>query len=66
MVIVDDVNVRGGVDPVPLTAYLWPRSALTAYATCGIPDIGIDPCTDAFYVKAFMLLVSAGTNGVAR
>jgi len=66
LVIVDDVNVQGGIDPIPLTAYLWPRSALVTYAKCGIPDTGIDACTDAFYVKAFMVLVAAGNGGVAR
>jgi hypothetical protein len=66
LVIVDDVNVVGGVDPVPMTAYLWPRAALTDYARCGIPDTGIDRCTDAFYVKAFMVLVTAGTSGIVR
>ena len=66
LVIVDDVNVKGGIDPIPLTAYLWPRSALTTYLQCGIPNTGIDACTDAFYTKAFMVLVSAGNGTSAR
>jgi hypothetical protein len=60
LVIVDDVKVKGGMDPIPLTAYLWPRSALTEYAECGIPSTGLDACTNAFYEKAFMVLVQVG------
>ena len=49
LVIVDDVKVEGGPDPVPLTAYRWPRAAVEAYAECGIPPDGIDDCTSQFY-----------------
>lgn len=63
LVIVDDVNVVGGPDPVPLTAYLWPRSVVVSYLQCGIPDTGIDSCTDAFYQQARMVLVGAQAIG---
>src|SRR5207247_8664510 len=45
LVILDDVNVVGGPDPIPLTAYLWARSDVVTYARCGIPNTGIDGCT---------------------
>jgi hypothetical protein len=66
LVIVDDLNVKGGIDPVPMTAYLWPRSVVATYSRCGIPSTTIDTCTDAFYEKAFMLLVSAGTGDASH
>jgi hypothetical protein len=50
LIILDDVIVKNGKDPVPLTAYRWPRSAVEAYAACGIPpQFVIDRCTSAFY-----------------
>jgi hypothetical protein len=63
LVIVDDVNVVGGPDPVPLTAYLWPRPVVVSYLQCGIPSTGIDSCTDAFYQQARMVLVGAQAIG---
>jgi len=57
LVIVDDVKVLKGTDPVPITAYRWDRAAVEAYARCGIPDRLIESCTDAFYLAAEMLLV---------
>jgi hypothetical protein len=58
LVIVDDVNVLGGPDPVPLTAYRWARESVEAYALCGIPKTGIDACTVAFYAAPQVLVIS--------
>jgi hypothetical protein len=50
LIVVDDVHVTDGKDPVPLTAYRWPRSAVEAYFACGIPpQFVIDDCTHSFY-----------------
>jgi len=57
LVIVDDVNVEGGSDPIPVTAYRWPRSAVEDYARCGIPPDGIDDCTSEFYTTSEVLFV---------
>jgi hypothetical protein len=54
LIIVDDVRVHGGVDPIPRTGYRWARSDVEAYARCGIPPRAIDPCTATFYLKPHM------------
>jgi len=66
LVITDDVNVKGGPDPIPLTAYIWPRSDVVSYWRCGIPSTGIDACTSAFYERADMLLIFQGGTGHVR
>ncbi len=63
LVIVDDVNVVRGRDPIPTTAYRWQRSDVEAYARCGIPSaFVIDSCTDAFYQLPQMELITAGAK----
>ena len=52
LVILTDVEVLKGADPVPLTAYRWSRKDVVAYAGCGIPDSAIDACTASFYELA--------------
>jgi hypothetical protein len=64
LVVVDDVQVDGGPDPLPMTAYRWDRADVEAYARCGIPDREIEGCTDAFYMAAEMILV--GQFGTQR
>jgi len=50
LIVIDDVKVTDGRDPVPLTAYRWPRKDVEVYSDCGIPpQFVIDKCTDAFY-----------------
>jgi hypothetical protein len=50
LIVVDDVHVTDGKDPIPLTAYRWPRTAVEAYFACGInPEFVIDDCTHSFY-----------------
>jgi hypothetical protein len=58
LVIVDDVNVLGGPDPVPLTAYRWARASVEAYALCGIPRMAIDACTVAFFATPQVIVIS--------
>jgi hypothetical protein len=60
LIVLSDVRVRPGVDPIPLTAYRWPRAVVERYARCGIPDFVIDPCTADFYRHALVLVVHSG------
>jgi hypothetical protein len=64
LIVVDDVIVTGGKDPVPLTAYRWPREAVEQYATCGIPmSLEIEDCTHEFYAQAeTVYVIRSGTN----
>lgn len=66
LIVLDDVIVSDGLDPIPLTAYRWPRSAVEAYAACGIPpQFVIDDCTHAFYEASDIMLVIRGGGGGA-
>jgi len=64
LIVVDDVIVTGGKDPVPLTAYRWPREAVEQYASCGIPmSLEIEDCTHEFYSAAeTVYVIRSGTN----
>ena len=64
LIVVDDVIVTGGQDPVPLTAYRWPRSAVEQYANCGIPmSLEIEDCTHEFYhVAETVFVIRTGNN----
>jgi hypothetical protein len=62
LIIVDDVRVHGGADPVPMTGYRWSRSDVEAYARCGIPPRAIDACTSAFYQTPAMWLLPTGNK----
>jgi len=64
LVIVDDVLVRGGKDPVPLTGYRWTRTDVESYAKCGIPARAIDSCTSDFYAKSQMWLMPVGSKPI--
>jgi hypothetical protein len=66
LIVLDDVIVSDGTDPIPLTAYRWARPAVEAYAACGIPPtFVIDDCTHAFYSASDTMYVmgGGGTNG---
>ncbi len=53
LIMITDVEVVDGPDPVPLVAYRWPRADVEAYSNCGIPQsLTIDHCTDTFYAAA--------------
>jgi hypothetical protein len=66
LVIVDDVEVTDGADPIPITAYRWAREVVEAYAACGIPPEGIDACTAAFYSSSEMVFPSPRGQQVER
>jgi hypothetical protein len=66
LVIVDDVEVTDGPDPIPITGYRWAREAVEAYAGCGIPPQGIDPCTATFYSASEMVFPSPRGQQVER
>jgi len=64
LVLVDDVVILKGSDPVPITAYRWSRADVEAYAACGIPAREFDGCTKAFFLVPEMTLVSP--SGIVR
>ena len=64
LVIVDDVKIHGGPDPVPLTGYRWARKDVEAYAACGIPARAIDDCTSAFYLVASTWMMPVGNKTI--
>jgi hypothetical protein len=66
LIILDDVDVRGEPDPVPLTAYRWSRAEVEQYKACGIPPVKLDACTDDFYRVARVVVVSSGIKGVQQ
>jgi hypothetical protein len=67
LIVVDDVIVTGGKDPVPLTAYRWPRSVVERYASCGIPmSLQIEDCTHDFYGGGETVFVIRSGNNVGQ
>ena len=67
LIVVDDVIVTGGKDPVPLTAYRWPRSIVEQYASCGIPmSLQIEDCTHDFYGGGETVFVIRSGNNVGQ
>jgi hypothetical protein len=64
LIVITDVEVLDGPDPVPLVAYRWDRTALESYAKCGIPQsMTIDDCTDRFYQAAEVVFLHHRTVG---
>jgi hypothetical protein len=57
-ILVSDVVVHGGLDPIPPTAYRWTRQQVQDYVSCGIPATGRNDCTTAFIHAA------SGTNTI--
>lgn len=66
LILLDDVDIRGEPDPVPLTAYRWTRDDVEQYKECGIPAVDLDACTDAFYRLAKVVIVSSRIRGVQQ
>jgi hypothetical protein len=63
LILITDVDVSDGPDPVPLTAYRWDRGAVEHFAACGIPPSGFDACTDGFFVAAeTQMLIASGSH----
>jgi hypothetical protein len=64
LIVITDVEVVDGPDPVPLVAYRWDRATLESYAECGIPQsMTIDECTDKFYQAAEVVFLHHRTVG---
>jgi hypothetical protein len=59
LVMLTDVDVLRGPDPIPTTAYRWSRADVEVYARCGIPDQGFNTCTDTFFLKGHSQIVSS-------
>ena len=73
LVLVSDIEVRGPSDPVPMSAYRWPREAVEAYSECGIPREGegvpwtrLDDCSGSFYAASETLLVQPRGRAVGQ
>jgi hypothetical protein len=58
-ILVADVQVSGGLDPIAPTAYRWTRQEVDDYVTCGIPETGRDDCSAAFYGAADVVVLAA-------
>jgi hypothetical protein len=58
LIVITDVDVTDGPDPVPLVAYRWTRVDVETYDRCGIPlSVTIDDCTDTFYQAAEVIFL---------
>jgi hypothetical protein len=66
LILLDDVDVRGEPDPIPMTAYRWSRDVVEQYKACGIPPDKLDACTDDFYRVARVVIVSSSFRGVQQ
>jgi hypothetical protein len=66
LILLDDVDIRGEPDPVPLTAYRWTRDEVEQYKECGIPAVTLDACTATFYQEARVVIVSSRIRGVQQ
>ena len=59
LIMITDVEVKHGPDPIPIVAYRWARADVEAYAQCGIPQsLIIDHCTNTFYLTPLMTFVN--------
>jgi hypothetical protein len=53
LIIVADVEVTDGPDPIAPTAYRWERDEVKTFVDCGIPDDGThNACSEAFSLAA--------------
>jgi hypothetical protein len=58
LILITDVDVTDGPDPVPLVAYRWTRDDVEAFATCGIPpSVARNDCTDTFFQAAEVIFL---------
>ena len=58
LILVTDVNIQGGQDPVPATGYRWSRDQVVRYVGCGIPATGSNACKSAFFSEARSVVLS--------
>jgi hypothetical protein len=57
LIMLDDVIVHETQDPIPLTAYRWPRADVEEYVACGIPKTGQNDCSRKFYLQAVTVIL---------
>jgi hypothetical protein len=65
LVMVTDVDVTNGQDPVFPTGYRWTRAMVDQYVKCGIPASGSNDCKSAFFRLA-QSVVLAPQGGAPR
>ena len=58
LIMVTDVNVTNGQDPVPPTGYRWTRTMVSRYVSCGIPASGSNECKSTFFQQAQAVVLS--------
>jgi len=58
-ILVSDVVVRDGKDPIAPTGYRWERPDVEAYVSCGIPETGTNDCKTSFFRKAQEVVLAA-------
>ena len=59
LIIVADVEVSGGPDPIPPTASRWDRKEVQDFVACGIPDSGThNACSEAFSLAADKIVLA--------
>ena len=58
LILVTDVNIQGGQDPVPPTGYRWSRDQVSRYVDCGIPATGSNACKSTFFSSAQSVVLS--------
>jgi hypothetical protein len=58
LIVVADVVVRDGADPIAPTAYRWTRQQVQDYVDCGIPQTGRNDCSSAFYRAASTIVLA--------
>jgi hypothetical protein len=49
LILVTDVVVSDGPDPVAPTGYRWTRDEVDRYVKCGIPATGVNDCSKTFF-----------------
>jgi hypothetical protein len=59
LILVSDVVIRDGKDPIAPTGYRWQRRAIRDYVSCGIPEEGVNDCKSDFFRKAQSVVLAA-------
>lgn len=64
LILVTDVVVHMLQDPIPPTAYRWPRAEVEEFAACGIPQSGTNQCSTEFFrlAESVVLAQMGGPN----
>jgi hypothetical protein len=59
LILVSDVVVRDGRDPIAPTGYRWQRRYVRDYVSCGIPESGVNECKRSFFRNADEVVLGA-------